>query len=54
MGYSPWGLKESDGIEHLTHTHTHTQLIYHVPLVSSVRYSDSVIHIHILFPSRLL
>ena len=33
MGYSPWGLKESDiteGTEHactcvLTHTHTHTQ-----------------------------
>ena len=24
MGYSPWGLKESDTTERLTHTHTHT------------------------------
>ena len=25
MGYSPWGRKESDTTERLTHTHTHTQ-----------------------------
>ena len=24
MGYSPWGCKESDTTEQLTHTHTHT------------------------------
>ena len=24
MGYSPWGLKEWDTTEWLTHTHTHT------------------------------
>ena len=24
MGYSPWGLKESDTTEQLIHTHTHT------------------------------
>ena len=24
MGYSPWGRKESDMTEQLTHTHTHT------------------------------
>ena len=24
MGYHPWGLKESDTTERLTHTHTHT------------------------------
>ena len=24
MGYSPWGLKESDTTERLTHTHIHT------------------------------
>ena len=24
MGYSPWGHKESDTTELLTHTHTHT------------------------------
>ena len=24
MGYSPWGRKESDTTERLTHTHTHT------------------------------
>ena len=24
VGYSPWGLKESDTTERLTHTHTHT------------------------------
>ena len=27
MGYSPWGPKESDTTEQLTHTHTHTQNI---------------------------
>ena len=24
LGYSPWGRKESDTTEQLTHTHTHT------------------------------
>ena len=24
MGYSPWGCKESEVAEQLTHTHTHT------------------------------
>ena len=51
MGYSPWGCKELDTIEH-THTHTHTkghsmslenlylievQLIYTVVLVFAVK-----------------
>ena len=26
MGYSPWGCKESDTTEQLTHTHTHTHI----------------------------
>ena len=31
MGYSPWGHKESDMSEQLTHTHTHTQLELGLP-----------------------
>ena len=27
VGYSPWGRKESDTTERLTHTHTHTQRV---------------------------
>ena len=27
VGYSPWGGKESDMIEQLTHTHTHTHTV---------------------------
>ena len=27
VGYNPWGHKESDTTERLTHTHTHTQKI---------------------------
>ena len=27
-GYSPWGLKESDTTERLTHTHTASNIIY--------------------------
>ena len=30
MGYSPWGCKESDTTEQLTHTHTHTHT--HTPV----------------------
>ena len=36
MGYSPWGHKESDTTERLTHTHTHThthQREKHAPLL---------------------
>ena len=29
MGYSPWGRKESDTTEQLTHTHTHTHIHTH-------------------------
>ena len=28
VDYSPWGRKELDMIEKLTHTHTHTQLSF--------------------------
>ena len=28
VGYSPWGCKESDMTERLTHTHTHTHTQY--------------------------
>ena len=31
MSYSPWGHKESDTIEQLTHTHTHASQIQHIP-----------------------
>ena len=27
MGYSPWGHKELDTTERLTHTHTHTYVV---------------------------
>ena len=30
MGYSPWGRKESDTTEQLTHTHTHTHIILYI------------------------
>jgi hypothetical protein len=58
--YSPWGHKESDMTERLTHTHT--QLIYNIMLVSSVQQSDLVTHMYvyifilflILFHYRLL
>ena len=41
--YSPWGHKESDMTERLTHT----QLIYNIVLVSGVQQSDLVIHIYL-------
>ena len=28
VGYSPWGRKDSDTTEQLTHTHTHTQMLH--------------------------
>ena len=28
VGYSPWGRKESDTTEQLTHTHTHTHMLH--------------------------
>ena len=31
-GYSPWGLKESDMTERITHTHTHTETHTHTGL----------------------
>ena len=33
VGYSPWGRKESDTTEQLTHTHTHTHTRYMARLV---------------------
>ena len=33
-GYSPWGLKESDMTERITHTHTHTETHTHRPKLS--------------------
>ena len=30
VGYSPWGHKESDMSEQLTHTHTHTHREVHI------------------------
>ena len=47
-GYSPWGCKELDMTEWLSHTHTHTtHFIYNVVLISSVQKSDPVIHTYI-------
>ena len=37
-GFSPWGCKESDTTERLTHTHTHTQT--HKQTRSTVPYKD--------------
>ena len=34
VGYSPWGCKESDTTERLTHTHTHTHT-HTLPLASA-------------------
>ena len=34
VGYSPWGHKESDMSEQLTHTHTHTGTHIHPTLTS--------------------
>ena len=57
-GYCLWGHQELDTTEQLTHTHT--ELINHIVLVSSEWQSDSVIYIHasilfqIVFPIRLL
>ena len=57
MGYSPWGHKELDTTERLTHTHT--QLLYSVGLVFAIQQSESGIHTHISplfwisFPFRL-
>ena len=36
MGYSPWGHKESDLTERLTHTHTHTHTHTSSSLLNSV------------------
>ena len=39
-GYSPWGLKELDMIEQLTHTHTHTaktQVVRKPPFLDFMR-----------------
>ena len=33
VGYSPWGCKESDKTERLTHTHTHTHTHTQIPQV---------------------
>ena len=33
-GYSPWGLKDSDMTERITHTHTHTDTHTHRPKLS--------------------
>ena len=43
MGYSPWGLKESDKAE----VTEHAQLLNNVVLVSAVQQSEPVIHMHI-------
>ena len=38
MGYSPWGLKESDTLKQLsTHTHTHTHTYTHTALITSIQ-----------------
>ena len=34
MGYSPWGFKELDMTEQLTHTHTHTHM--HCKMVAAI------------------
>ena len=47
LGYSPWGHKELDMTERLTHTQTHTKLFYNVALVSSIQQNDSAICIHV-------
>ena len=42
MGYSPWGCKESNTTERLTHTHTHT----HVNLLGSlVKLQDMILQV---------
>ena len=40
MGYSPWGLNESD-------THVHLIVIYNAVLISSIQQSESFIHTYI-------
>ena len=48
LQYSPWGRKESDTTEQLTHTHTHTHT-HRIDLqFSGVHQSDSVIYIYSL------
>ena len=38
VGYSPWGLKESDTLNQLsTHTHTHTHTYTHTALITSIQ-----------------
>ena len=41
MGYSPWGLKELDTTEQLTHTHTHTHThrVMGKPLVGEISWT---------------
>ena len=60
VGCDPWGHRELDVTERLTHTHTHTQLFNSVMLVSGVQQRAPARHIHVsipfqtLFPVRLL
>ena len=46
------GRKESDMTEVTIHTHTYTQLIYNVLLVSGIQQSDSVVYIHMFILFR--
>ena len=43
VGYSPWGCKESDMTEQLTHTHTYTHNLFYVGrlLLSSKHFIDT-------------
>ena len=50
-GYSPWGRKESDTTEQLTHMHTHSQLT--VVTVLGGQQRDLAVHIHVsVLPQR--
>ena len=42
VGYSPWGCKESDTAESLSHTHRRTQRTEHVVTVTAVTYVGPV------------
>ena len=44
MGYSPWGLKESDMAEATWHTHTHTHTLSWVPFSLKSKMGSFVPH----------